>query len=772
MYFVTLSTLTAVLLAGCGAVWAQGLCMLFLGALVLIRPPRHGMNKWLEYGLIALMLSGLFAFLPVGEIFKPEWRSSLEDTALIEFGPLVSIMPWSSLESYSLLLLGVIWVYFCFSQEITREARKHALWIIVTFIGFLGFMSFAQNMFTLKAEHLSDKVGFAVISDPVANSILFALGTLLALGMSVEAFHRRHLSVVLGLCCLLLSFSALVITAQREVIFLFFLGAFLWLTLRMRKSFIKNVKENKLHFLLGVLFIVVSFFLIDFQWYKAISNFFTSDWFLGLFALSPISAAWSVICEQCLLGAGIGNLPTMTHIYGDLAADAGEFLSVWIQFGLIGAIAFGLIAFGLWKRTNFSQFFVSKNARPSQLIAAICLVTFFVMTLFMSPMHSLGLGLFCILIAVLASDYYGVGNTPVLVPVAVFRGVSLFVMGVGALWIASDALDMPFHSDIARTHYRKHAINKLAKAEYQGAEEVLAKGISLDPLNPWWYFNLGICELKNGKEAHLVKENFSRAVALSPEKERVLFKEGIAWINSDIQETRRLWEEALGISHDIWRPIRQTCFRVDSCKPILSDLAHLDYDLKFAYMERISESEFLKLLTEDISKDPFLSMYRERDRRQLFERWAESRDSESFIEYAYEHKDFTEDPWYFISLAFGSQEKYEDALKLALENLETPTFPEFDWDRERSLFELIRDFYADSKDYATGIALLKQFVEKEDWSNAQLVVHELLSMPDAPDAVVYWSSVVFEKLGNLERGWDVRKDLLRQRNHAFLVGKF
>lgn len=770
MYIATLATLCAIVFSGQGKVWGMGLSLMVLGTIVLVRQPREGMSRFLEYGLIALLVASAFSFLPVGDLFRPEWREYLGSEVGLDLPSSLSIQPWISFEYFVMVVAGVLWTYYCFSIEMTRNARKHALWIVSGFIGMLGFISLSENAFAVKGGFSVGQVGFSVFSNATANSVFFVLGSLLSFGLTIESFHRRNYSTVVGLVSLLCSFSAAVVSGKEEVLMFFFLGAFVWIFLRMRRSIMLAFKKQKKEMILGCGAMFVLLFLINREWYKPLIHFSESEWFRMLFSGAGWNSIFSVIGDQWIWGIGLGNSKALSFFYNTTEAGS-DLVWLWAEVGVLGLVAFGLILVSVFKGMNLNDFLRSTKSRPSQVVAIVAIATVAVMGLFLSPLHSFGISVLCILLAVIARDYYNIEKLPVMMPSIVMHILALLVAGVGAVWTASGVWNMSLHSQIAQKNYHKLAMFKLAKSDYSSFDEILDKGVRLNPLNPWWYFQKGRGQLLGGKNEAEAKVSFNQAVALSKEKEQMLFNEGVVWLNYDINEVKNRWAEALSVSHDIWKPIRRTCKRFPSCESVLKDLSALDYDLKYAYLERVSESDFVDMIKEDIKIDASLSMYGDYERRQLLERWAESRDVESFLEYLNESEGIVEDPWYFISLAYGSQEKYEEALGLALENMGKPDFPDLGGKTERPLFELKRDFYADSQDYDTGIVLLEKYVAKEDWSNARLVVDELVKMDEVPEYVMYWGSVVYEKSGDLSLGWNARKLLLRRMGNNLVASR-
>ena len=91
-----------ILLGGGHHACALGFALVLPGLALLIRPPVRSLGKWMDFGVVGVLGTLLFAFVPLFYWKFPEWRVAAVEDFGIELPWTLSVQPWVSFEAWLL----------------------------------------------------------------------------------------------------------------------------------------------------------------------------------------------------------------------------------------------------------------------------------------------------------------------------------------------------------------------------------------------------------------------------------------------------------------------------------------------------------------------------------------------------------------------------------------------------------------------------------------------------------------------------------------------
>lgn len=745
-----------ILLGGGHHPFALGFALILPGLALLLRPPERGLGRWMDVGVVGMLCTFLFAFVPLFYWQEAAWRTTAVQVFGMHLPSILSVQPWVSFEALLSAIAGFSWLYAAGNWKINYEGRRRVYFFVSCLIVVFAVVVLLGNMYWWRYPGAKDATAFTFFPNRNQTSDFIAIGGVLAFGYAMEGLRGKKLSHVVGLLASVASLAALVYGVSRAGVLLYFFGIFLWFVFSLRRSVVS------LFFKVGipVVLLIFSFFITSQETAVGRAAEFIlspSEWGEGLRVLI-YKDTLGMIKDAPLTGVGIGNFSAVFPQYRDMSRNEYDLVHpesdlFWLgaEGGLIAVLFLGILVISFFKRCR-----VSGRGRSGayRMIALTGVVMFLLHGLFDVSGHRPGTAYFAIIFAALAlppaADARGT-----LKPV-IWRCAGGGLLLFGALWMIGGAFKLPTHSRVALDVREARVAESRSLQNLDRANQAVDELIALQPLSWRGYFQRAQIALSQGGDRFKVEHDFRRARFVEPNLQMVPYEEGVAWLPYDVNRTISAWREALarvaGSSHLLHDAMLRKGDENVALIEGLIQLSHVDTDYRARLILYLRGEIFNRELAAELLEDPSLGQFTMEDRVAIVSRWIRFGELDAVDAYLEAYSDTLDTPWLMYAMLRVSQVRFEEAAGIIREALAVPDVPEVTVDRSR-IDRLKRSFFASSNDLAKGTALMSFYLGGGEYREALRVVDELLKQSNPPRYVYYWRAEILYQLEDYSESW-------------------
>lgn len=752
-----------VLLGGGQNVYALGFSLIMPGFALIFRPPSRGVAMRMDIAVIGFLVCLLFAFVPPLFGNAPNWRAEATQDFGINLPVTLSVQPWVSLEAWFMAVAGVAWFYAASSWSINGTGRKR-LFIVMGFV-FAGLASFVVwgnlSGFRYPGAEASHVFSFFPNRNQTANFLV--LGGVASFAFTIEGLRGRKLLYLIGAVASGLCLAALILSACRSGVVLFFVGIGLWFLTRLR------AKSVPILFKIGFPLVLIAFSAVitsKSESVTRIKSFLTAptSWEQEYRALI-YKDSLEMITDAPILGHGIGTFAAVFPQYREhsrsfhlaLHPDSDVF---WLvsEVGLLGAALF------IWFLVSYflkCRGLSVGRSGPYRIIAFVAVVIFLIHSLVDVPGHRPGTVYFVILFAALALPTSS-KKASTLKPV-IWRGIGALLVLIGSAWFVSGSFDAPLHSSIAKSRHEQTATELSSFGDYETAILKMDSIISSHPLDWQSYFYRAQMRMASTRERADVVADFRRARFVEPTQGQFSVEEGFIWLPYDKGRAVSAWRKALSRELEYKEKTYSRFLRAGAEDPDLMrrlvGLSKVNPEYRTEIFSYLRGQQLMDEIEAELEIDPALGHFSAKQREEIIKAWIWFGDMSSVQVFLNAYESEIEKSWWLWSLVMKARAEFSAAVDYAREGMSMPEIPKVNL-ADATLIRLSREFAIMPKDVVKGTALLGQFIEQENYSRALDVTDAILSVRNPPAYVHYWRAEALYQLGRNQESWGSFNDYI------------
>jgi len=768
-WFILLLPLTAIAFAGTKEPWALALFAGLLSSCFTFLPPTRKVPTFITFSLVGFLFFSLACFLPQSQSSMPEWRKILTENYDIYLSEFRSPQPWISLESWILLFMGCLWLFYCLGRRFTAAERRFYLRSFCLGVSILTIIVLAVRRYDIHVPFWRDQWAGAwhIGTFPNRNhfSSLLAVASVMAFASAYDLYRNRKATWFINALAVLPLFAALLINTSRAGIILFFVGLGLWMTVAtLRRNSIQRVAVSAaLLLILATSFILFGTELIQkFIGKKGIYDSLQDD---GRFLI--LQDTFRLISEQPFLGIGLGQFESIFTFYKTFIVYAQprnlhpESDWAWIlsEVGLIPMSFAAVVVFGIarkmgpWKIREKS----GKRDRRIRNAAAIGVFLFAVHGLLDTPNHTLGIWVSgCLLAGISIRPRRSVERNEAPLSPLISRALGVFCLIACLLWslIATHFWLLPSNSS-ARIHEAES--NRFAiQQDYTRATMEITKAISLKPLQYEYYFLRAQWLLAMGRPAQEVLADFSRSRALESHNVKLCMSEAEIWFRYHPEYALPAVREAMrrdrAGAFSAYQYLLIKLVEFPNLRDSVRSLA-IEPKLKLAYLQSaLDANDFSEELRELLDMQPNLESFTPLERRTLFRSWYEKGDKVKLVSALEQNNDWKRDGWPTLANDRASKSDFKGAFQLAFDHLIPPLGGAVT--RNSDISQLRRTFFLNPLDLGRGLDLYEAEKAKGLLDDALVTLEKLAQLPGSTPKVVYEQAIIQSKKGDYVKAWD------------------
>ena len=755
-----------ILLGGGHSVYALGFALVLPGVALLLRPPTRSLGKWFDVGLFGFLGSLLFAFLPMFYWKTPTWKTTAVDGFGIELPWILSVQPWMSFEAFLLAMAGFSWLYAASSWEVNYSGRKRIYFWLSCLIAVFALVVLVGNLLGGRDAGAESATAFSSFLNRNQTFDLIVIGGVLTLGYAMEGVKGRKLIQLIGFVAAFSCLAALIYGVSRVGVLLYAGGIGLWFILSPRRSAKSLVLKIGIPFVL----LVFGFLLTSYESaFERATEYLASlsQWAQGYRSLI-FQDTVNMIQDAPLMGHGLGSFEAVFPQYRDLSHTYQQI--VYPQSDLLWLCAEGgLVAVCFWVILMVSYFIKCRTSRSGRsgafrMIALAGVILFLVIGLFDGAGHRPGTAYFAILFAALALPRATSTARPTFKPV-VWRSVGAVLLLFGGLWIMGGLFRLPTHTSVALDIEEQRVAERGDEADIERVGGAMDAVIALQPLNWRGYFQRAQIGLSRGDLHADVAQDFRRARFVEPNLGVVAYEEGLAWMPFDVSRTVSAWREALIRYADskgaIYRRMLEMASQNVALMEGMIEMSQVDATDRARLLLFLSGSAFNREIGKDLRMQPSLARFTREERTAILRRWVDVGEPDRVEAYLDEYGDTLDSTWLLYAILRQHQARYKAAVELVRKGLPVQEIPDVKVDFSR-IDRLNRSFFAASNDLAKGTALLGYYLENDEYSEALLVVDQLLKQSNPPRYVYYWRAEILYQLQDYSESWYAFEDCWKQ----------
>ena len=745
-----------ILLGGGHHTCALGFALVLPGVALLIRPPKQSLGKWMDIGVVGLLGTLLFAFVPLFYWQEPAWRTTAIEAFEIDLPLVLTVQPWISFEAYLSAIAGFCWLYAAGSWKVNYEGRRRIYLFLSCLIAAFAVVVMLGNVYGWRYPGAKSATAFSFFPNRNQTADFIAIGGVLAFGFAMEGLRGRKVSHVAGFLASVLCLGALVHGVSRAGVLLYFGGIFLWFVFSLRRSVVS------LFFKVGVpvVLLIFSFFITSNERAVERATQYLSapmDWVGGYRSLIYRDTV-GMIQDAPLTGVGLGNFEAVFPQYRDLSRSAhyavhpeSDLLWLGAEGGIIAVCFLGIFIFSYLRTCAASG---AGRSGAYRVIALTGVILFLLHGLFDVSGHRPGTAYFAIIFAALALPRT-TSARPSFKP-AVWRVVGGGLLLFGVLWIVGGLFDLPTHSKVALNIQEKRADESRTLMDLDRADRAVDEVIAVRPLYWRGYFQRAQIALSRGGARSEVTQDFRRARFVEPNIGMVAYEEGVVWLPYDLKRTVSAWREALVRSVDSRDRLHDTMLRKAHRNVALMEgmtlLSRVDPGYHARLILYLRGEPLHRELEKELRADPSLGEFTTKHRTAIVRHWIGSGELDGVEAYLEEFGDTLASPWQMYAMLRKNQARLEEAVEIIREALPVPEIPEVAVDRSR-IDRLSRAFFASSNDLAKGTALVGYYIEDGAYREALRVLDVFLQQSNPPGYMYYWRAEILYQMEDYSESW-------------------
>jgi hypothetical protein len=741
---------------------APGIAKVFLffasGVLFILRPLRYWPPKWVMWLMGILFLWNLLPLMPVHPNGIPSWKIPLLELG-IPIGAQITPQPWITLAASLEWMLAGMWVLWLMDLDVDDALRERSLFWFSRIIALLALGILIASELGLKNPFAQEVHCFSYFPNRNQTSSLMMLGGVTALGLiMVRRRLHRSTQLLMGFFWLI-CFFAVMATLSRAGLLLFVLGSFIAVVFRaILKGYI-----SLFTLFMPFAFLIFALFLLLGKsiWMRWIPTSET----VGLFSLvdfrwSIWRDCWPLITENSLTGIGLGQFEWIFPFYRDHSLAPTRIVhpendAVWIliEQGLPGLLlTLGILAHYLWRVFPFD---FRHRADRYRMVALLCVSLFLLHTLVDVGGHRSGLFLpvaFLLSLAVNPKLKQGRLLSVRLQRITRFAGVFLTV--IGALWLGSHWMGWRFQPESACQLFEQATQQDIAISEKLS---LIDDWKELTPLD-WKPYFIAARAYQNQGPSYwgLALNDFRRVHALEPDNAAIAFAEGESWLGLDLSLTLSAWNRALSgssINRDsMLLSMVAWADRFPVLWPGLETLTQVYPELQGWILAKCPQAHFCRQIAAFIRNGQWMRTS-ESQRRILLKRWINTECGESIAPIFVNADTHPDQGWWLLKAFYwGNKGEYALANEVIVLHLPVPSIPEIQ--TSSTIEKLKADFYSNSQNLLSGIALFRQYMDRQDFAQA-LTILERIQQRKHVDSVwaKYWNARLTGTVKSPELAW-------------------
>ena len=438
-----------ILLGGGHHACALGFALVLPGVALLLRPPQRSLGKWIDIGIVGILGTLLFAFVPLFYWQESAWRTAAVEVFGIDLPSILTVQPWMSFEALLLAIAGFSWLYAAGGWKVNYEGRRRIYFFVSCMIALFALVVLLGNLYGWRYPGAKDATAFSFFPNRNQTADFIAIGGVLAFAYAMEGVRGRKLTHLLGFVASVLSLGALVHGVSRAGVMLYLGGIFLLFVFSLRRSSIS------LFFKVGVPLVLLIFSFVISSSEKAVAR-------VTEYVLSPVE--WGndyrmlifqdtveMIQDAPLTGVGLGNFSVVFPHYRDLSRNAQHAVHpesdlFWLgaEGGLIAVLFLGIFLVSYFRRCRSSG---TGRSGAYRMIALTGVIMFLIHGLFDVSGHRPGTVYFAIIFAALALPR--ATDSRVTFKPMIWRCVGGGLLLFGTLWMIGGMFNLPTHSTVA-----------------------------------------------------------------------------------------------------------------------------------------------------------------------------------------------------------------------------------------------------------------------------------------------------------------------------------
>lgn len=763
--------------------WARGLALLLMGAVLIVAPPRVKLRSVPTLALLALALLPGLALLPA-RFFggMEEWRTLLATEWGVDMPLSLTCDLGTTLESWLVMMIGVIWFWACLAQNFSDEGRRIVLRIL-SFTGLLlAAMTWADHSGWLDIAwwprgdghllQMEGASGYGPFANQNHTSSLFAWSCVLVAASALDAFRRRSRSWFVFIAGIFLLTGCILANSSRAGLLLLILGMSLWLgTSAMKRGFLRKLVVG-----LALAGTVISVVMVSGGMLgerltdKPLTSAIGSDlrvWLAGQTLRAVSYAPWT--------GRGLGVFEyVFPHIHADPFPDARtihpESDVLWLLFegGLLTLIPCLVLAVWLFRTTG--PWFSSGRKRRSHdsragrrvrrafgIAAGVALVH----SIFDVPLHNLGYFVMFALVTAQAvrGRYLAERITPAVA--LAFRAAGCLVALWGLHWLALVAGWTEKAPASAAPLFHDRALRTSAAGQRAEAMRLVNRAIELTPLEYRWYFLRAQFHLLMQHGSAPALHDFGLMRALEPHFGPICFDEGRVWLSYDPKMALIPWQEVMrryprGFDNAV--PLYQTILHESAPFPELHrDLWKMadrpSLKLIFLSMQFVTGDRWQACADELLAEYPGLTELNKAQCQYLLNLWHQKGDRRRLVAFLEKFPALQEFGWKALAYDRAQSGKFEEAYKLAARYMPAPARSALL--TAADIPRLERLFVLNPVDPLPGVELYYAQRAAGDLKSARRTLEKVMSLPKSPEFLARELASVLAEGGDARGAWEM-----------------
>jgi O-antigen ligase len=754
-----------ILLGGGHPTFALGFALVLPGVALLLQPPELSLGKWIDVGIVGMLGTMLFAFVPLFYWYEPAWRTAAIDVFGIELPAVLTVHPWISFEAFLSAIAGFSWLYAAGNWKVNIKGRRKIYFAISCAISLFSTIVILGNLYDWRYPGAEDLTAFSLFPNRNQTADFIAIGGVFAFGYSMEGLSGKKWTHIVGLAASLLSLLALIYEESLAGIMLYFGGIFLWFIFTLRRTAVSHFFKIGL----PVLLLLFSFFISKHETTVSRTTEFISssaEWGSD-FRVLIFRDTLKMIQDAPLTGVGLGNFSTIFPHYRNLSRNEhtvvppeSDLFLLATEGGLLVILFLAILIISYFRKCRTSA---QGRSGAYRMIALTGVVVFLVHGLFDVSGHHPGTAYFAIIFAALALPNV-VNRRPTVKPV-IWRCIGVVLLFFGVLWMIGGLFYLPTHSTIALDIQESRVVESRSLQDLDRASQALDAVIALQPLQRRGYFQRAQNALSRGGDHFEVEQDFRRARFVEPNREVIAYEEGLVWLPYDVKRTVAAWRNALNDTMEsrsgLFEAMLGKTDRNDALLEGLIELSQAYPDFRAQLILYLRGEALSRELGEELLSDPSLGEFTMQQRTAIVTHWLNNgniNDVEAYLEAFGETLD---SPWFMFAQLRFKQARLEEAVGMIRGGLAVPEIPEVVMDQSQ-IDDLKRVFSMSTNDLSNGTVLLSNYLESGEYQKASRVIDVLLQGFKSPPYVYYWCAEIMYQLEDYSGSWYAFETYLKQ----------